>query len=87
MALRLRGALDRGALERALDAIVARHEALRTTFAAVDGEPVQRIAPAGERVPRWWSTILTGAPDAEDASCGAWCGRRRARPSTWQRGR
>ena len=32
------------ALERALDAMVARHEALRTTFVEVDGDPVQRIA-------------------------------------------
>ena len=44
--LRLRGALDRAALARALDRIVARHEALRTTFAQVDGVPEQRIAPA-----------------------------------------
>ncbi|HEV2733489.1 MAG TPA: condensation domain-containing protein, partial [Longimicrobiaceae bacterium] len=46
--LRLRGGLDRGALARALDRIVARHEALRTTFVVVDGEPRQRIAPAEE---------------------------------------
>ncbi|HEU4452803.1 MAG TPA: amino acid adenylation domain-containing protein, partial [Longimicrobium sp.] len=46
--LRLRGELDRDALVRALDRVVARHEALRTTFAEVDGEPVQRIAPAEE---------------------------------------
>ncbi|HYR11928.1 MAG TPA: condensation domain-containing protein, partial [Longimicrobium sp.] len=45
---RLRGELDRAALRRALDRIVARHEALRTVFAEVDGEPVQRIAPAEE---------------------------------------
>ncbi|HEU4456626.1 MAG TPA: condensation domain-containing protein, partial [Longimicrobium sp.] len=45
---RLRGELDRGALRRALDRIVARHEALRTTFAEVDGAPVQRIAPPEE---------------------------------------
>ncbi|HEX8242938.1 MAG TPA: amino acid adenylation domain-containing protein, partial [Longimicrobium sp.] len=44
--LRLRGELDRGALARALDGIVARHEALRTVFAQVDGVPEQRIAPA-----------------------------------------
>ncbi|HWK89849.1 MAG TPA: condensation domain-containing protein, partial [Longimicrobium sp.] len=43
---RLRGELDRAALVRALDALVARHEALRTTFAQVDGVPGQRIAPA-----------------------------------------
>ncbi|HET7464986.1 MAG TPA: amino acid adenylation domain-containing protein, partial [Longimicrobium sp.] len=45
-ALRLRGELDRPALGRALDRIVARHEALRTTFADTDGVPEQRIAPA-----------------------------------------
>jgi acyl carrier protein len=44
--LRLQGVLDRGALMRALDRIVARHEALRTTFVALDGEAVQRIAGA-----------------------------------------
>ena len=36
--MRLRGELDRGALARALDRIVERHEALRTTFVLVGGE-------------------------------------------------
>src|SRR5215212_2836986 len=45
---RLKGQLDRGALRRALDRILARHEALRTTFVAMEGEPVQRIAAAEE---------------------------------------
>ena len=31
--------LDHAALRRALDAIIARHEALRTTFVEMDGEP------------------------------------------------
>jgi amino acid adenylation domain-containing protein len=44
---RLRGALNVAALECALDRIVARHEPLRTTFAAVEGQPVQRIAEDG----------------------------------------
>ncbi|HVG45544.1 MAG TPA: amino acid adenylation domain-containing protein, partial [Longimicrobium sp.] len=44
-ALRLRGLLDVGALERTLGQLVRRHEALRTTFREVDGAPVQVIAP------------------------------------------
>ncbi|HEX2079919.1 MAG TPA: amino acid adenylation domain-containing protein, partial [Longimicrobium sp.] len=47
VALRLRGALDVPALERAVEEIVRRHEVLRTTFAQAGGEPVQVIAPAG----------------------------------------
>ncbi|HEX8431868.1 MAG TPA: condensation domain-containing protein, partial [Longimicrobium sp.] len=43
--LRLRGALDVAALERALGGIVRRHEVLRTVFATVAGEPAQVIAP------------------------------------------
>jgi amino acid adenylation domain-containing protein/natural product biosynthesis luciferase-like monooxygenase protein len=45
--LHLRGALDRRALQAALDRIVQRHEALRTRFIEIDGQPVQRVAPAG----------------------------------------
>ena len=44
--MKLRGALDGGALRRALDRIVERHEALRTRFVQVEGEPVQRIEAA-----------------------------------------
>src|SRR5258706_5917242 len=46
-ALRLDGALDLDALQRAINAIVSRHEVLRTTYATTDGgEPLQHI---GER--------------------------------------
>ena len=43
------GPLDIEALRRGVEAIVARHEVLRTTFPSVDGRPVQRIASA----PTW----------------------------------
>jgi amino acid adenylation domain-containing protein len=46
--IRLRGALDRAALWRALDRIVERHEVLRTRFVVVDGEPEQQIVPVSE---------------------------------------
>jgi hypothetical protein len=42
--LRLRAELDRKALRQALNRILFRHEALRTTFTQMDGEPVQRVA-------------------------------------------
>ena len=41
--LRIRGSLDVGALERALGALVTRHESLRTTFSSVEGLPVQLV--------------------------------------------
>ena len=46
-AARLTGALNLKALQTALDAIIARHEALRTTFADVGGTPSQVVHPAG----------------------------------------
>ncbi|HEU4883622.1 MAG TPA: amino acid adenylation domain-containing protein [Longimicrobium sp.] len=47
--LRIRGALDASALARALDALRARHETLRTTFEERDGGPVQVIHPPEAR--------------------------------------
>jgi hypothetical protein len=45
-AVRLTGPLNVEALQRSLDTIVARHEALRTIFGSIDGSPVQVISPA-----------------------------------------
>ncbi|MFP2933624.1 amino acid adenylation domain-containing protein, partial [Pyxidicoccus sp. 3LG] len=44
-ALRLDGVLDVAALEQSFSELVRRHEALRTTFIASDGQPTQVIAP------------------------------------------
>ncbi|MGA4838434.1 amino acid adenylation domain-containing protein [Streptomyces sp. G45] len=47
--LRLRGALDTGALAAAVRDVVVRHESLRTVFAEDDtGTPYQRVLPAAE---------------------------------------
>jgi acyl carrier protein len=45
-ALRMKGALNRDALTRALNEIVRRHESQRTTFSVANGKPVQVIAPS-----------------------------------------
>ncbi|MBA3824862.1 MAG: amino acid adenylation domain-containing protein, partial [Ktedonobacterales bacterium] len=42
-ALRIQGNLDIAALEHSLQQLVQRHDALRTTFRLVDGQPVQHI--------------------------------------------
>ena len=46
-ALRLRGELDLQALDRAIDALVERHEILRTHFHEAGGEPFQVVELAG----------------------------------------
>jgi hypothetical protein len=47
-AIRLRGELNVSALERSLNELLRRHEALRTSFSVVDGEAVQVIAASVE---------------------------------------
>ncbi len=47
LALRLQGTLDEAALRTTLQAIVQRHEALRTIFVQVDGAPHQQILAQG----------------------------------------
>ncbi|HEX2206978.1 MAG TPA: amino acid adenylation domain-containing protein [Longimicrobium sp.] len=64
--LRLRGALDAAALDRALAEIVRRHEALRTVFLFRDGAPVQEVRPATASV-LWISDVPASAVDRESA--------------------
>jgi amino acid adenylation domain-containing protein len=62
-AMRLHGALDVTALERALGEIVARHAVLRSVFREVAGEPVQAPLP-----PRAFVLPVDALPDADDAA-------------------
>lgn len=43
-AIRIIGSLDSAALQKSVDEIVRRHEALRTTFLNEDGKPIQEVA-------------------------------------------
>ncbi|MGB7922078.1 MAG: condensation domain-containing protein, partial [Pyrinomonadaceae bacterium] len=45
-AVRLNGLIDVSVLERTLNAIIERHESLRTSFALINGQPVQIISRA-----------------------------------------
>jgi amino acid adenylation domain-containing protein len=62
-AYRLSGALDLPALEQSLNEISRRHEALRTTFSVVGGEPVQVIA--AEQTLQLPLLDLRSLPDSE----------------------
>ncbi|MCX4743959.1 non-ribosomal peptide synthase/polyketide synthase [Kitasatospora sp. NBC_01287] len=69
LALRLRGALDLGALGAALNALVARHESLRTTFESVDGRGVQLVhRPSPVPLPLHDLSGLPGLHDLHDLS-------------------
>ncbi|WP_284740330.1 non-ribosomal peptide synthetase [Amycolatopsis sp. RTGN1] len=66
-ALRLQGALDVAALVAAVNRVVERHEALRTTFDAVDGRGVQVVH---RHAPVTVPLVNLAGPDAEAALAG-----------------
>ena len=77
-ALRLRGPLDAAALRRALDALVARHEALRTRLVAgADGRPRQVIdEPVGADL----TEVDLSAADRPEERLRELCAEQAARP-------
>jgi acyl carrier protein len=63
---RIRGPLDSAVLRDSIDAVVRRHEILRTTFAVVDGRPRQFIhPPASTALPL---LDLTGASNPDESA-------------------
>ncbi|MCE9674106.1 amino acid adenylation domain-containing protein, partial [Myxococcus stipitatus] len=66
MVVRFEGDLDVAALERAVQEVVRRHEALRTTYDTVDGRPVQRFH-ATMRIPLPVIQVSGETPAAREA--------------------
>ncbi|MBT2212350.1 non-ribosomal peptide synthetase [Actinomadura sp. NEAU-AAG7] len=64
--LRLPREVDPACLDAALRDVIERHEVLRTVFAAVDGEPHQRILKSGEL--EWALQTAEVAPDDLDGA-------------------
>ncbi|WP_339367599.1 amino acid adenylation domain-containing protein, partial [Photorhabdus luminescens] len=72
LALRLRGRLDITAWQQALDTLFARHEALRSIFVAVDGQPQVELLPVASGLPmRKYDLRNTLDVDAQLASLSA----------------
>src|SRR5262249_24533104 len=76
VALRFKGPLRVNALERSLMEIVRRHEVLRATFPAVDGNPVQIVRDERDVVLTKHVVLDESAPDRLERairSCEAQC--------------
>ena len=65
-AFRASGTLEAAALASGLQEIVRRHETLRTSFASIDGRPVQVVSPEARLDLAW--TSLAALPPAERTS-------------------
>jgi hypothetical protein len=77
---RISGDLDVAALERAAQALVDRHAALRTTYATKDGEPVQLVHP------RWPLHIAHHTVGSDERILDEWLRREANRPFDLQTG-
>ncbi|HEU0302211.1 MAG TPA: condensation domain-containing protein, partial [Longimicrobium sp.] len=81
----LQGRLDADALHRTLAEIVRRHQALRTVFAAVDGQPVQVVLP-GVQIDLPLTDLSHLPPDARGAEADRLARQEAARPFDLARG-
>jgi hypothetical protein len=86
LAMRVPGALNVPALEQSLNEIVRRHDALRTTFKAVEGQAVQVVAPT-LHVPLPVVELSALPAAAREARVQSWRRPRRSGRSTWRAGR
>ena len=86
LVLDLRGPLDRGALGRAVDELVRRHEALRTTFPVLDDGSVQRISPVPIDFPLPFVDVSGLTPDRGSAEADRWIKAEARRPFDLQTG-
>jgi amino acid adenylation domain-containing protein len=77
--VRVGATLDDGMLKAALDAIVARHEILRTTVRLIDGVPAQEVSAHGE-VELAVSDLRSMQPQAREAEADAQLGAFATRP-------
>lgn len=82
IALRLQGALDIDALRGAFQALIVRHQTLRTTFSLDDEQLVQVIHPP-ESFEIDAQPVDVGAAPETDLQIKAWSNLRLARPLTW----
>lgn len=84
-AFHLHGPLDRAALEAALNAVVRRHESLRTTLVTADGQPMQRIAQ--ESSVRLDVTDLSSSPpEGREDQVLAWLAAQQSKPFDLEHG-
>ncbi len=64
LSLRLQGPLDVGAWRSSLNVLFARHEALRSVFVSIEGQPHVELLPADAGIP-WLEHDLQPLPDAQ----------------------
>lgn len=76
IAVELRGALDKAALEASISEIVRRHDCLRAKFKSVQGRPLQMISDAREAVIEYEAMETDAAP----AAIAGWVRRKLEQP-------